>query len=246
MQEQHWSSRDRRTPQRPGEEKSFDRRFHRIFFHRGRLCSFSFFFGVWLLTFRNVWCPFFFLFEVYWTISLSKSYETIGSKCQEGIVPIQINLHAMLDHQRFTPLQLSDGVAHVAHRLVLAQRSAVARQPTGGPSWMASEFTQKTSDLTGRVRAHQSYGMYCIICINSINSICIRYRTKWYLVFFGHLCFFSRVFLKRLRLFDLNLWPRPSVWTCNDRSEGPYQWQNASLSEGLGDWQSGDSAGCGF
>lgn len=84
----------------------------------------------------------------------------------------------MLDHQRFTPLQLSDGVAHVAHRLVLAQRSAVARQPTGGPSWMASEFTQKTSDLTGRVRAHQSYGMYCIICINSINSICIRYRTK--------------------------------------------------------------------
>ena len=33
-----------------------------------------------------------------------------------------------------------------------------------------------------------------------------------------------------------NLWPL-SVWTCKDRSEGPYQWQNASLSEGLGDWQ---------
>lgn len=146
---------------------------------------------------------FFFLFEVYWTILLSKSYETIGSKCQEGIVPIQINLHAMLDHQRFTPLQLSDGVAHVAHRLVLAQRSAVARQPTGGPSWMASEFTQKTSDLTGRVRAHQSYGMYCIICINSINSICIRYRTKWYL-FFWALVFFFACFPEKVEAF----WPQ--------------------------------------
>ena len=85
----------------------------------------------------------------------------------------------MLDHQRFTPLQLSDGVAHVAHRLVLAQRSAVARQPTGGPLWMASEFTKNTSDLTGRVRAHQSYGMYCII-LYKFYKFCmyICYRTR--------------------------------------------------------------------
>ena len=81
MQEQHWSSRDRRTPQRPGEEKSFDRRFHRDFFHRRR-CSFG---GVVLefaeKTFRIVWCPFFFclkFIEQYYTKSIQIIWNNWG------------------------------------------------------------------------------------------------------------------------------------------------------------------------
>ena len=52
-------------------------------------------------------CPFFFVWSLLNNIipNQSKSYETIGAICQEGHCPIQINLHAMLDHQRFTPLQ---------------------------------------------------------------------------------------------------------------------------------------------